>query len=384
MTFDWLIVGAGFSGCTLAERIASQLRQTVLLIDRRPYIGGNAADALDSHGILVHVHGPHIFHTRSREVWDYLSAFTSWRPYQHRVRALVDGLAVPVPFNLDSLKALSPPSAFPSMHQRLIDAFGEDAEIPILRLRQHDDPVIRDVATLAYEKVFYNYTLKQWGLTPEQLDPAVTARVPVRLSRDDRYFSDPYQAMPAGSYTSLFQRMVESPLITLSLNTQFLDVPQSGYRRLVYTGSLDELFGYRRGALPYRSLRFDVEHLPVQRFQHAATVNYPNTELFTRITEMKYLTGQTAPGTTIVREYPQPHQPGVNEPYYPIPLAAHRNLHEAYLADLPSLGRPVLALGRLADYRYYNMDQAVARALTLFNSLPGLLSNGTPPLQATT
>ncbi|MBI5280547.1 MAG: UDP-galactopyranose mutase [Candidatus Solibacter usitatus] len=373
MTFDWLIVGAGFSGCTLAERIASQLRQTVLLIDRRPYLGGNAADALDPHGIFVHLHGPHIFHTRSREVWNYLSAFTSWRPYQHRVRALVDGLAIPIPFNLDSLKALSTPAAFKSASTLLLHAFGDGAEIPILRLRRHRDPGIRAIATFIYEKVFHNYTLKQWGLPPDQLDPSVTARVPVRLSRDDRYFTDPYQAMPLDGYTPMFERMVQSPLITLRLNTPFLEVPARQYRRLVYTGALDELFAYSRGALPYRSLRFDAEHLPVQRFQHAATVNYPNTELFTRITEMKYLTGQAAPGTTIVREYPQPHQPGVNEPYYPIPLPANRDLHEDYLADLPSLDRPVLALGRLADYRYYNMDQAVARALALFDSLPGRL-----------
>ncbi|QOY85209.1 UDP-galactopyranose mutase [Paludibaculum fermentans] len=367
MTFDWLIVGAGYAGSVMAERIASVRNQSVLLIDRRDHIAGNAFDTLDPHGVLIHRYGPHVFHTNSVRVWDYLSQFTEWRPYQHRALGLVDGQLIPVPFNLQSLRQLWPPDAAAALQARLIAEYGMDVKVPILRMLEHPDPEIQHLARFIYDNVFAGYTRKQWDLEPRQLDPSVMARVPVHVSEDDRYFQDRFQALPRDGYTAMFQRMLSHPNIQLRLNTDYRALPPGlEWRRMVYTGPVDEFFEHRHGRLPYRSLRFEFPHVPAAQHQPCGQVNYPNTELFTRVSEFKHMTGQEIAGTTLAVEYPQPHEPGCNEPYYPVPRPESAVIHEKYQAEVAALSGTTIFIGRLADYRYYNMDQVVARALKVF------------------
>jgi UDP-galactopyranose mutase len=365
----WLIVGAGFTGCTLAERIATQLDDRVLLVDRRPHVGGNAFDSEDEHGILVHRYGPHIFHTNSRKVWGYLSNFTNWRPYEHKVLGMIDGRYIPLPFNLNSLRATCSAPVARRLGDKLVTLYGAGGKVPILKLLENPDEEINHLAKHIYDKVFYNYTVKQWDLTPEQLDHSVTARVPIRLNYDDRYFDDIYQAMPSPSYNEMFSRMLDHPNIEVSVDTDFRDIPSTEFMRTIFTGPIDEYFGYAFGELPYRSLRFEFENIDQLYYQPVATVNYPNAEVFTRITEQKYITGQAHARTTIVREYPQPHAPGKNDPYYPIPCEQNRSRYELYFKEANKMRNSVSFVGRLADYRYYNMDQAVARALKTFLEL---------------
>ncbi len=365
--YDWLVVGAGFTGAVFAERMAAVCGARVLVIDRRSHVGGNAYDAPNRHGLLVHHYGPHLFHTNSEKVWTYLSRFTAWRPYEHRVLAEVDDTLVPVPFNLTSLYALFPRREAERLEGRLLETFGEGAKIPVLRLREHADAALRALGAFVYERVFLGYTLKQWGRTPDALDPSVTGRVPVHVSRDSRYFQDCYQAMPAEGYTPLFQKMLAHPAIDVALETALEDVESlSSFSRVLYTGPLDAFFDYAHGALPYRSLRFEEETLSQEWAQPVGQINHPNQHAYTRVVEQKHLTGQRAAVTTLVREYPEAHVPGANEPYYPIPHADHRALFLRYLRDAERLPSVVTA-GRLADYKYYNMDQAVARALALFD-----------------
>jgi UDP-galactopyranose mutase len=367
MTVDWLIVGAGYTGCVLAERIASQLDQTVLLVDRRGHVGGNAYDYYNEAGILIHKYGPHIFHTNSQRVWDYLCQFTTWRAYEHRVLAVVEGHKVPVPFNLNSLERLVPRSQAERLEAKLNSLYGSGAHVPILRMLDAEDPDVRGLAELVYKHIFYGYTLKQWGLTPEQLDPSVTGRVPVRISRDDRYFQDTYQAMPTHGYTAMFERMLRHPRIDVRVNTDYRTIAgEVQFNRMIYTGPIDAYFDYLHGPLPYRSLRFDFQTVEREWFQEVGTVNYPNDAPYTRITEFKYLTGQEAAKTSVVTEYPMPHRPGENEPYYPVPREENRERYAHYQKEADRLRSTVLFAGRLADYKYYNMDQAVARALKLF------------------
>jgi UDP-galactopyranose mutase len=367
MKADWLIVGAGFTGCTLAERITTELGQTVAIVDRRPWVGGNACDWYNEDGILVHRYGPHIFHTNSRKVWDYLSRFTGWRPYEHHVLAVVDGKTIPVPFNLNSIEASFPEVCASQLTERLLAEYGANTSVPVLKLREITDSRIRYISYYVYEKVFYGYTLKQWQLTPEQLDPLVTGRVPIRLNRDNRYFEDVYQAMPLDGYSSLFAKMLKNPGIEVLTNTDYRNVDgMIRFDRMIFTGPIDDFFDNIHGRLPYRSLRFEFKTLDQEWFQRVGTVNFPNTESFTRITEQKHITGQTTPKTTVVEEYPQSYIPGENEPYYPIPREENRERYNLYLREAERLNGSVLFAGRLADYKYYNMDQAVARALRLF------------------
>ncbi len=369
MKADWLIVGAGFVGAVLAERIASELEKKVVVIDRRKHIGGNAFDHYDDHGILVHRYGPHIFHTYNRKVWDYLSRFTEWRPYYHRVLGVVEGRLVPIPFNLNSIRLLFPPRLAERLEEKLVGAFGYGARVPILKLKEVEDGDLRFLADYVYRNVFEGYTLKQWGLRPEGLSPSVTARVPVLVSRDDRYFQDTYQAMPKHGYTRLFEKLLSHLNIRVVLGMDWKEAEREiRFDRVVYTGPMDEFFGYAHGPLPYRSLRFWFEHRPQEVFQPVGTVNYPNEYAFTRITEFKHLTGQAHPGTTVAYEYPEAYTPGENEPYYPVPKEENQEVYERYLAEAKGLKSVVFA-GRLADYRYYNMDQAVARALKLFEEI---------------
>lgn len=356
---DCLIVGAGFSGAVSAERLAAA-GQRVVVVEQRDHIGGNAYDHPDAHGLLVHRYGPHIFHTNSERVWHYLSRFTEWRPYQHKVLAEIDGRLVPVPFNLNSLHALYPAASAARLERRLIGQFGYGTRVPILKLREHADSEVRELAAFVYEKVFLHYTSKMWGLTPEQLAPAVTARVPVSISHDNRYFQDRFQAMPAAGYSALFARMLDHPNIVVHTGSDFFTQRHRiNASRIIYTGPIDAWFDYRYGPLAYRSLHFEHRYLPgCERFQPTGTVNYPDQRPYTRITEFKYLSGEEHPGTSIVTEYPRAKGP----PYYPIPHPDCEALYRRY-QTLTETQPHVLFLGRLASYRYYNMDQVVAAAL---------------------
>jgi len=368
--YDWVIVGAGLTGATLAERLASQRGARVLVVERRRHLAGNAYDHPNPEGLLVHRYGPHIFHTQSREVFDYLSRFTAWRPYVHRVLAEIQGRRVPLPFNLNTLHALYPRRLAERVEEKLVARFGHGARVPILKLKTADDPELAELAAFVYQNVFLGYTRKQWGLAPEELDPAVTGRVPVVVARDDRYFADPYQALPAEGYTRMVERMLAHPRIHLLLGADFKEIEgELRFDRLIYTGPIDAFFDYLHGPLPYRSLRFVWATHRTPAVQPVAVINYPNEHPFTRTTEYKHLTGQESPFTAISYEYPEAHEPGRNEPYYPIPREENRLRYRAYQKEAQKL-KHVFFAGRLADYRYYNMDQAVARALKLFRELP--------------
>lgn len=369
MRFDWIIVGAGCTGATLAERLTTQLGRKVLVVDRRHHVGGNAFDGPDEHGLIIHPYGPHIFHTRLRRVWDYLSAFTKWRPYSHRVLAEVDGKQIPLPFNLNSLEMVFPAAEASALGAKLCDRYGEGANVPILRLLEETQGDLRRLGQYVYDNVFLGYTVKQWGLRPEELLPEVTNRVPVRLNRDDRYFTDEHQSMPADGFAAMLERMLDHRNIRLLLGTDFQDVAQEHRdARVVYTGAIDEYFSYRLGSLPYRSIRPRLEHYQVPFRQSVAVVNYPQDRNFTRITEFKHLTGQQGPETTLMVEYPEAHVCGQNERAYPIPQEANRRLYDRYAAEAAAQSPRLYFAGRLGNYQYYNMDQAIDRALQLFES----------------
>ncbi len=357
---DCLVVGAGFSGATIAERMAAGLNLKVLVLEKRDHIGGNAADRLNDSGILIHPYGPHIFHTNSLRIREYLSRFTRWRPYEHKVLAQIDGKLVPLPFNLNTLHALFPAAEAHRLEQQLINQYGENARVPILKLRESDSENLRELADYVYRKVFLGYTTKQWGLRPEELSSSVTARVPVLINRDDRYFQDTFQAMPSAGYTALFRRMLDHPNITVRTGEDFfLSRNQIRARRIFYTGPIDAYYDYRFGRLPFRSLHFKHENISQERFQPAGTVNFPNDHDYTRCTEFKYLSGQRHPDTAIVWEYPAAE----GEPYYPVPRPENESLYKRY-RQLAANENNITFIGRLANYRYYNMDQAVASALS--------------------
>jgi UDP-galactopyranose mutase len=357
-----LIVGAGFAGSVLAERLASQRGQKVLVVDRRPHIGGNAFDRYDDAGVLVHPYGPHIFHTNAAEVYEYLSRFTAWRPYQHRVLASVDGQLLPIPINLDTVNRLYglQLNAFD-----MDDFFAARAE-PVAQVRTSEDVVVGRVGRDLYDKFFRGYTRKQWGLDPSELDASVTARVPTRTNRDDRYFADTFQAMPLHGYTRMFERMLAHPNIHVMTGTDYRDIVHLvPWKRMVYTGPVDAFFDHRHGKLPYRSLQF--EHVTVQPppgaeyVQSVGTINHPNDHAYTRVTEFKHLTGQRHALTSLVYEFARAE----GDPYYPVPRPENTTLYRRYEADAETLS-DVTFIGRLATYKYYNMDQVVAQALATF------------------
>jgi UDP-galactopyranose mutase len=361
--FDYLIVGAGFAGSVLAERLASDANQKVLVIDKRPHIAGNAYDRHDEAGILIHQYGPHIFHTNSKDVFDYLSRFTKWRQYQHRVRASVDGRLVPIPINLDTINELY---GLKLNSFELEEWFAQRAET-VDCVKTSEDVVVGKVGRELYEKFFRGYTQKQWGLDPSELDSSVIARVPTRTNRDDRYFADSYQAMPAHGFTSMFENLLSHPNITVALNCDYRDakawVP---HKNLIFTGPVDEYFDFRFGPLPYRSLDFKFETHTREWFQDFPVVNYPNDFAYTRITEFKYLTGQEHRHTTTVAEIPS----ATGDPYYPIPRPENAALYKKY-QELAQATPNVHFVGRLATYKYYNMDQVVAQALTTYKKIRG-------------
>jgi UDP-galactopyranose mutase len=363
--YNYLVVGAGFAGSVIAERLASQHGARVLLIDRRDHVGGNAYDEKDQAGILYHKYGPHIFHTNSDMVVDYLSQFTKWRPYEHRVRACVRGQLVPIPINRTTLNKLFGLNL--ETEEEAAAYLASRAE-PVEDIRTSEDVVVNAVGRELYELFFQGYTRKQWGLDPSELDKQVTSRIPTRTNTDDRYFTDTFQAMPADGYTAMFLAMLDNPLIDKSLGTDFRDLKNRAHEladHIVYTGPIDEYFGYRFGKLPYRSLKFDHRTLDQQWFQEVAVVNYPSPDVpYTRISEYKHLTGQDHPLTSITYEYPAAE----GDPYYPIPRPENQELFKRYEA-LADQTEGVTFVGRLATYRYYNMDQIVGQALATFRRI---------------
>lgn len=356
MGWDLLVVGAGYSGSVVAERMASSGFK-VLVIDRRPHIAGNAYDYYDTQGIRIHCYGPHIFHTNAPRIFEYLSQFTAWRSYEHRVRSWVDGRLYPFPINRDTLNQLYNLQLHNDVEAQ---AYLESVRVPQTQIVNSEQVVLNAVGWDLYQKFFYGYTKKQWGLEPSEIKAGVAARIPVRSNQDDRYFTDEFQAMPKDGYTAMFERLLAHKNIELRLSTDYRDLrEQIDARHVVYTGPIDEFFDYRFGKLPYRSLRFEPYHLPDQEFaQEVGTVNYPNDFAYTRITEFKHLTGQQVAGTSLVKEYPQAE----GEPYYPILTDANMELFHQYQA-LAKTRDQVTFVGRLAQYRYYNMDQAAAAGL---------------------
>jgi UDP-galactopyranose mutase len=365
--YDFLIVGAGFAGSVVAEQMARGFGKKVLIVDKRPHIGGNAYDHYNEHGVLVHKYGPHIFHTNSRDVFDYLSRFTAWRPYEHRVLASVDSKLVPIPINLDTVNQLYGLSLDSSQLEDFFATLAEKRE----QVRTSEDVVVNRVGRELYEKMFRGYTRKQWGLDPSELDASVTARIPVRTNRDDRYFTDTYQAMPLNGYTRMFENMLDHKNIHILVNADYREIENMvRYKEMIYTGPVDEFFDFRYGKLPYRSLEFKHETLDQDVFQRAPVVNYPNEHVpYTRITEFKYLTGQEHRKTSVVYEYPRAE----GDPYYPVPKPENNVLYKKYQA-LAETATGVHFVGRLATYKYYNMDQIVAQALTLCGKLIGASS----------
>lgn len=377
--FDSVIIGAGVAGCVAARDLAESGRK-VLVLEQRDHIGGNCYDEKDEHGILIHKYGPHIFHTKEQKAYDYLSRFTDWYAFGHEVVANVHGKLIPVPFNLNTLHMVYEQEKADALEKKLIDAFGLESRVPILKLREHEDPEIREIADYVYENIFLHYTMKQWGQTPEQIDPAVTGRVPVLISHDNRYFQEPWQGMPLHGYTLMFEKMLDHENITVEIGVDArsrvtfsegsvsLD-GQAFTGDMIYTGPLDELFDCRFGRLPYRSLRFDFEYYDKPDYQGHSVVNYTVSEDFTRITEFKYLTGQQAEGTTIVKEYPFAYTGAAGEiPYYSIANEANQKLYEQYRGLVEHIPN-VWLLGRLAEYKYYNIDAMVLKALELTDKI---------------
>ncbi|MBE9191338.1 UDP-galactopyranose mutase [Gloeocapsopsis crepidinum LEGE 06123] len=359
--FDYLVVGAGFAGSVLAERLANQLDKKVLIIDRRNHIGGNAYDHYNNDGVLVHKYGPHIFHTNSSDVFEYLSLFTEWRHYEHRVLASVDGQLVPIPINLNTINKLYGLNLSAFQLEEFLASVAEPRD----KILTSEDVVVSKVGRELYEKFFRNYTRKQWGIDPSELDRSVTARVPTRINRDDRYFTDTYQAMPLYGFTRMFENMLNHPNIKIMLNTDYREIQKViSYKEMIYTGPVDEFFDYRFGKLPYRSLAFKHETHERPTFQPAPVVNYPNEHPYTRVTEFKYLTGQEHAKTSIVYEFPKAE----GDPYYPIPCPENAEIYKKYKA-LVDATPEVHFVGRLATYKYYNMDQVVAQALTIFKQI---------------
>ena len=379
--YDALVVGAGYAGSVVARELAERAGKKVCVLERRPHIAGNAYDCLDEAGVLIHLYGPHIYHTYDERVHEYLSRFTDFTNYQHRVLANIHGTLMPVPFNHTSLKMAFGPERGEALFAKLVEKFGLDRKVPILELRAQDDPELEEVADYVFENVFLHYTMKQWGQTPDQVDPSVTGRVPVLVGDDDRYFQSPHQGMPAKGYTDLFDHMLDHANIDVFLDVDARDIVrvedgkimagEKAYEgQVVYTGPLDELFGLDLGALPYRTLDLDFETLPVDEFQPVCTVNYTTSEDFTRITEFKHMTGQVVPGkTTILREYSKAYEPGSGQtPYYAILEPQNKALYASYLERVAGVAN-FHSVGRLAEYRYYDMDAVVASALALADKL---------------
>ncbi len=366
--FDYVVVGAGFAGAVIAERLAAKAGKKILIIDKRNHIGGNTYDHYNNEGLLIHNYGPHIFHTNSKEVYEYLGQFTTWRPYEHRVLANVDGMLVPIPINLNTVNQLYGLQLSSDEVESFLKSKAEKRE----RIKTSEDVVISQVGKDLYEKFFKKYTKKQWDMDPSELDASVAARIPVRYNRDNRYFTDTFQAMPLYGYTRMFENMLKHSNIKIMLNTDYKEILNViPYKNMIYTGPIDYYFDYCYGKLPYRSIDFKFETFESEHFQPTGTVNYPNDQPYTRVTEFKYLTGQKHAKTSVVFEYPKAE----GDPYYPVPCQANTELYNKY-KTLADSEEGVYFTGRLATYKYYNMDQVVAQSLTLFKKLISLQQNG--------
>ena len=380
--YDAIVIGSGIAGAAAARVLAEEQNKSVLVLEKKAHIGGNCYDEEDAHGVLIHRYGPHIFHTSDEEVYTWLSRFTEWYAFGHEVVARVGDKLIPVPFNLNTLRQVYGEEKAAVLKEKLISTFGEGARVPILKLREQQDPEIQAIADYVYENIFLKYTMKQWGQKPEEIDPAVTGRVPVVISYDNRYFGDKYQGMPKDGYTPMFEKILAHPGIEVRTGTDAREILELRKEEgkvylegrefdgaVIYTGAADELFGCRYGRLPYRSLRFDFEHYRIPDYQGHSVVNYTVSEEFTRITEFKHLTGQKAEGTTIVKEYPFAYTGAEGEsPYYAILNEENLALYQRYAA-LAEKFPDFYLLGRLAEYKYYNIDAMAARALGLARSL---------------
>lgn len=369
----YLVVGCGLSGAIIAERIASIEKQKVLVIDKRDHIGGNVYD-YKQYGITVHKYGPHVFHTNNKEVWDYLSRFTEWHYFMYRVKAFIDGKEVNIPFNLDSLYKVFPNTLAQKLEEKLLNNFEFNSKIPILELKNSSDNDLQFLAEYIYEKVFLGYTVKQWGVKPEDIDSSVSARVPIYISKDDRYFTDRYQAIPKNGYTKMIENILDNPLIEVRLNTDFKDIKNEiDYDIMCFTGSIDELFDYKHGKLPYRSLNIEFKKYDREFMQSGPQINYPENYDYTRSVEYKYYLDEKSDKTILSYEYPCEYKDGKNERYYPIPNEDNQKLYKKYLEELLKLNnarrsgipRWIYMLGRLGDYKYYNMDEVAEKALML-------------------
>lgn len=377
---DTLIIGCGFAGGVVA-RVLAERGEKVKIIEKRNHIGGNCYDEYDKYGVLVHKYGPHIFHTNNKEVYDFLSQFTKWYDYQHEVVGNVYGKIIPIPFNLNTLMIVFGEEKGQQLKQELIDTYGENARVPILELQKSSSQGIQEVAQYVYENIFLKYTMKQWNQKPEEVDQSVTARVPVLISYDNRYFQDTYQGMPLDGYTKLFENMLDHENIEVELGKDAKELLSFDFENkkieydgqeflgnIIFTGAIDEFFDNCLGQLPYRSLRFDFEHYPQDDYQGHGVVNYTVSEDYTRITEFKYLTGQKISGTTIIKEYPEVYRDNHQVPYYAILSPENRAMHQKYVEMVKPFSRFHL-LGRLAQYKYYNIDGIVEEALALTKQL---------------
>ena len=376
--FNYIIVGSGLAGSVPAERIVNVLNQKVLIIEKRNHIGGNCYDYKDENNIIVHKYGPHILHTDYKEVFNYLSNFTDWHIYHHRVLAFVDGKKVPIPFNLNTLYEVFPKTLAEKLEKKLVDKYQYNSKIPILELLKEEDQDLKFLANYVYDKIFKNYTVKQWGLKIEDIDPKVTARIPIYISKDNRYFTDKYQGIPKEGYTKIFERMLNHPNIKILLNTDFKEVIDIDYEnkkiyflgqefkgKLIFTGMIDEFFNFKYGYLPYRSLELRFETIEKEYYQEVSVVNYPNDYDFTRITEFKHLHPAKSEKTKILKEYPKACQPNIDIPYYPIFTKENQELYNIYKEEAEKFDN-LIFVGRLAEYRYYDMDDTVKRALEVF------------------
>jgi len=369
--YDCIICGSGFAGSVSANILASKYDKKVLLIEKKEHIGGNCFDCIDDNGILIHKYGPHLFHTSNKQVWEYLSQFTLWDKYEHKVLCSIDEQNVPIPFNFNTIEKLFEPEKAKKLQEKLLENYELNSKVPILELKKSDDADLQFLADFIYEKVFVNYTAKQWGMKPSELDSAVTARVPVFVGRDNRYFNDEYQAVPKDGYTKLFENLLNHPNIKVLLDTDFKDMVKIENNKfyfhgeefggkVIYTGMIDELFDYRFGELPYRSVDIRFESIDKEYFQEATTINYPNEHNFTRITEFKHIHPIASQKTTILKEYPQNYVKGENTAYYPIFTDDNQKRYNQYVEYSRKFDNLVL-IGRLAEYMYYDMDDVVER-----------------------
>lgn len=362
-----LVVGAGFSGATIANLLANA-GEKVLIIDKNKHIAGSCHDYRDKNGIMLHSYGSHIFHTNSQKVWKFLKQFTDFNTYMHKVIGIIDGIETHIPFNFNTLYDVFPKSYAELLEHKLLDNFNLNTKVPILQFQQQDDDDLKYLANYVYDKIFYHYTNKQWGVSPFDVDDDVTGRIPVYLSKDDRYFQDIYQGIPLNGYTEVVKNMLRHKNITIKLNTDFSKVDWKKFDKVFFTGSIDEFFKYKFGQLPYRSVKFKLETHNKEYYQSNSVVNYPSNYDFTRIHEYKYYLDDKSPKTVIAKEYSEDFELGKNERYYPIPTDDNANLYHRYLYEAEKY-KNVYFLGRLGDYKYYNMDGAIQRAIELFEDL---------------